>query len=277
MAVSTEHVVCANFGRTPPPPPPTPSPWPRDPGEACADQHHTMVYPNRYETYQLLIVHYDDAQKNAYVVYGFVRSEVVISRMVVPKGTTKIAIMNMPRLEIILIAIVVFVLVLFLAVFIVIGAGYRTPRGTRDAKNGQRETHWNMLHQADQGDGTYHDHEASFIKSVRRRSQSLAEELRLELINLKRNLSLLTTPSRSRLENTNTSGARRFSIDQLLRFSTNSSELVTDCESCFEYLDSPLSATGRDEDAMGTQRRQIRPTMNAATYEEAQQWDSPLL
>ncbi|RKK22240.1 hypothetical protein BFJ63_vAg8237 [Fusarium oxysporum f. sp. narcissi] len=32
MAVSTEHVVCANFGRTPPPPPPTPSPWPRDPG-----------------------------------------------------------------------------------------------------------------------------------------------------------------------------------------------------------------------------------------------------
>ncbi|KAI7760424.1 hypothetical protein LZL87_008514 [Fusarium oxysporum] len=181
------------------------------------------------------------------------------------------------RLEIILIAIVVFVLILLLAVFIVIGAGYRTPRGTRDAKNGQRETHWNTLHQADQGDGTYHDHEASFIKSVRRRSQSLAEELRLELINLKHNLSLLTIPSRSRLENTNTSGVRRFSIDQLLSFSTNSSELVTDCESCYEYLDSPLSATGRDEDDMGTQRRQIRPTMNAATYEEAQQWDSPLL
>ncbi|KAF5233435.1 hypothetical protein FANTH_12551 [Fusarium anthophilum] len=175
------------------------------------------------------------------------------------------------RLEIILIAIVVFVLVLLLAVFIVIGASYRTPRGTRDAKNGQGETHWNTLHQPDQGDGTYHDHEASFIKSVRRRSQSLAEELRLELINLKRNLSLLTIPSRSRLENTNTSGARRISIDQLLSFPTNSSELVTDCESCYEYLDSPLSATGRDEDAMGTQRRQIRPTVNAATYEEAQQ------
>ncbi|KAF4343058.1 hypothetical protein FBEOM_3038 [Fusarium beomiforme] len=181
------------------------------------------------------------------------------------------------RLEIILIAIVVFVLVLLLAVFIVIGTSFRTPRGNRDAKDGQRETHWNTLHPVGQGDGTYHDHEASFIKSVRRRSQSLAEELRLELINLKRNLSLLTIPSRGRLENTNTNGTRRFSIDQLLSFSTSSSEPVTDCESCYEYLDSPLSATGREEDAMGTQRRPVRPTVNAARYEEAQQCDSPLL
>ncbi|KAF4457452.1 hypothetical protein F53441_502 [Fusarium austroafricanum] len=180
------------------------------------------------------------------------------------------------RLEIILIAVVVFVLVLLLAVFVMIGAGFRTSRGARDAKNGQREMHWNELHHVARGDGTYNGHEASFIKSVRRRSQSLAEELRLELINLKRNLSLLAIPL-SRAENTNTGGARRFSIDQLLRFSSPTSELVTDCESCYEYLDSPLSATGREEDATGTQRRPSRPTGSTATRGEAQQWDSPLL
>ncbi|SPJ73588.1 uncharacterized protein FTOL_03318 [Fusarium torulosum] len=180
------------------------------------------------------------------------------------------------RLEIILIAIVVFVLVLCLGTFL-LGASLRTPRGTRDTENGQRETHWGVLHQANQGDGTYHDDEVSFIKSVRRRSQSLADELRLELNSLKRNLSLLTIPSKTRLESINSGEARRFSIDQLLSFSSPSSELATDCESCFEYLDSPLSATGREEDATGTQRRPTRPAGNAATYGEAQQWDSPLL
>jgi hypothetical protein len=180
------------------------------------------------------------------------------------------------RLEIILIAIVVFVLVLCLGIFL-LGASLRTPRRTRGTEDGQRETHWGELHQADQGDGAYHDDEASFIKSVRRRSQSLADELRLELNNLKRNLSLLTIPSRVQLESTNTGEARRFSIDQLLSFSPPSSELVTDCESCFEYLDSPLSATGREEDATGTQRRPTRSAGNVATYGEAQQWDSPLL
>ncbi|KIL88972.1 hypothetical protein FAVG1_07365 [Fusarium avenaceum] len=179
-------------------------------------------------------------------------------------------------LEIILIAIVVLVLVLCLGLFL-LGASLRTPRGTRDTENGQRETHWGEWHQADQGDGAYHDDEASFIKSVRRRSQSLADELRLELNSLKRNLSLLTIPSRVRLESTNTGEARRFSIDRLLSFSPPSSELVTDCESCFEYLDSPLSATGREEDATGTQRRPTRPAGNAVRYGEAQQWDSPLL
>ncbi|KAM0218877.1 hypothetical protein ACHAQI_001197 [Fusarium lateritium] len=180
------------------------------------------------------------------------------------------------RLEIILIAIVVFILVLCLGISL-LGASLRTPRGTRDTENGQRETHWGELYQADQGDGAYHDDEASFIKSVRRRSQSLADELRLELNNLKRNLSSLATPSRIRLESINSGESRRFSTDQLLSFSSPSSELVTDCESCFEYLDSPLSATGREEDASGTQRRPTRPAGNAAGCGEAQQWDSPLL
>ncbi|KAF5627365.1 uncharacterized protein FTJAE_9242 [Fusarium tjaetaba] len=39
MAFSTENVVCANFGRTPPPPPPPPAnPWPRDPGHGNVEE-----------------------------------------------------------------------------------------------------------------------------------------------------------------------------------------------------------------------------------------------
>jgi hypothetical protein len=181
------------------------------------------------------------------------------------------------RLEIILIAFVVFVLVLLLAIFILLGASFRTSRGAQDTENGQRQTPWTASHPTDQGDGAYHDNEASFIKSVRRRSHSLAEELRLELINLRRNLSMLAIPSRSRIENTDTDGTRRLSIDQLLSsFPSTSSELVTDYESRYDYLDSPLSVTGREEDATGTQRRLIRSTGNTTRYDGAQQWDSPL-
>lgn len=181
------------------------------------------------------------------------------------------------RLEIILIAIVVFVLVVLLAVFILLGVSFRIPRGARDAENVQRQTPWTSHSPTDQNDGAYCDNEASFIKSVRRRSHSLAEELRLELVNLRRNLSLLKIPSRSRLGNTDTDGTRRLSIDQLLSsFPSTSSELVKDYESCYDYLDSPLSATGREEDDTGTQRRLIRPTGNTTRYDQIQQWDTPL-
>ncbi|KAM0562113.1 hypothetical protein ACHAPJ_002557 [Fusarium lateritium] len=181
-------------------------------------------------------------------------------------------------LGIILIAAVVFVLVLLLAIFILMGAGFRTPGRVRDAEDGQLRTAWSALHQTDQENGVYHDHENSFIKSVRRRSQSFAEELRLELHNLRRNLSLLTIPSRDRLEDTNIRGARRFSIDQLLNFSSTSSELDRDCESCYEYLESPLSATGREEDPTGAQRRPTRAAGNGMHPDlEAQQWNSSLL
>lgn len=181
------------------------------------------------------------------------------------------------RLEIILIAIVAFVLVLILAIAILLGASLRTPRGAQDTENAQRQTPWTASHPTDQGDGAYHDNEASFIKSVRRRSRSVAEELRLELNSLRRNLAFLTIPSRSRRETTHRGGTGRLSIDQLLgSFPSTSSELVTDYESCYDYLDSPLSATGREEDANGTQRRPIQPTGNTTRYDEAQQWDSPL-
>ncbi|KAJ4268736.1 hypothetical protein NW762_002804 [Fusarium torreyae] len=181
-------------------------------------------------------------------------------------------------LEIILIAAVVFVLVLILAIFILMGAGLRTSGRARDAEDGQRGTAWSALHQTGQENEVYHDHENSFIKSVRRRSQSFAEELRLELHNLRRNLSLLTIPSGGRLEDTSIRGARRFSIDQLLNFSSASSELDRDCESCYEYLESPLSATGREEDSAGAQRRPTRAAGNGMDPDlEAQQWNSSLL
>jgi hypothetical protein len=182
------------------------------------------------------------------------------------------------RMEIVLIAFVVFVLVLLLAIFILLGASFRTPRGAQDTENGQRQTPWTASYPTDQSDGAYRDNEASFINSVRRRSHSLAEELRLELVNLRRNLSLLTIPSRSRMENADTGGTQRLSIDQLLSsFPSNSSELVTDYESCYDYLESPVSATGREEDATGTQRRLVQSTGNTMRYDGVQQWDDPPL
>ncbi|KAF5018495.1 hypothetical protein F66182_9500 [Fusarium sp. NRRL 66182] len=157
-------------------------------------------------------------------------------------------------------------------------AGFRPSGGTRDAESGQRETPWSGSQRAYQGNETCHGNEASFIDSVRRRSQSLADELRLELNNLKRNLSLLTIPSRSRQENGDTGGTRRFSIDHLLSLSSSSSELITDCESCYEDLESPSSATGREEDAVGTRRKPIQPAGNTTRHgTEAQQWNGSLV
>ncbi|KAF5669620.1 hypothetical protein FHETE_4860 [Fusarium heterosporum] len=179
--------------------------------------------------------------------------------------------MGLGRLEIVFIAIVVLVLVLLLGIFLLVRDGLRNSSEPRDTEFGQRETHWNILHQTGQGTRTCRNDEASFIKSVRRRSRSMADELRLELNNLRRNLTLLTIPSRSLVEGTNTGGAQRLSIDQLSSFSSPNSESSTDCESCFEYLDSPLSATGREEDAAGTQRKRARMAGYASEYGDAQQ------
>ncbi|EKJ78087.1 hypothetical protein NXS19_011649 [Fusarium pseudograminearum] len=185
--------------------------------------------------------------------------------------------LELARMEIIFVAFVVFVLVLLLAIFILLGASFRTPREAQDTENGQRQTPWTASYPTDQGDGAYYDNETSFIKSVRRRSHSLAEELRLELVNLRRNLSLLTIPSRSRTGYADTDDTRRLSIDQLLSsFPSTSSELVTDYESCYDYLESPVSATGREEDATGTQRRLVQSTGNTMRYDGVQQWDDPL-
>ncbi|KAF4979480.1 hypothetical protein FZEAL_4339 [Fusarium zealandicum] len=183
------------------------------------------------------------------------------------------------RSEILLVAAGVFVLVSVLGIFIFIGAGQRAPRRTRDAENGQRSTAWGLNYRAEHSrvpDESYHDCDNSFINSVHRRSQCLAEEFKLELSNLRRNFSTLIASSADRYNPGIITTVRRFSIENMLTFSPSSSEPATDCESCNEYLDSPLSATGREE-ATGPRRRTSRVMGNVAACDlEAQHRDEPL-
>ncbi|KAM5351294.1 hypothetical protein ACJ41O_004017 [Fusarium nematophilum] len=186
------------------------------------------------------------------------------------------------RLEIVLIAAGVLLLVSPLGILILMGVGFRPPARGGDAENGPRSTAPGVMFCADHASASnepFRDRNDSFINSVRRRSQSLAEEFKLELSNLKRNFPRLTTSSADQPEAQSLiDRVRRFSVANMLTFSPESSELITDCESCYEYLDSPLSATGRDEDAAGARRRASRTVEEAADCDlEAQHPDTPLL
>lgn len=118
----------------------------------------------------------------------------------------------------------------------------------------------------------YRDHEGSIINSFRRQSQSLTEEFRLEMHSLRQSIAMLMSPSASQDGSPSVvDRMRRFSLDNLLTFSTSSSDLITDCESCCELLDSPLAATGR-EDTAAARRRSSRMAGNTVTPDlEAQQ------
>ncbi|KAF4466193.1 hypothetical protein FALBO_6948 [Fusarium albosuccineum] len=185
------------------------------------------------------------------------------------------------RLAIVLTAAAVLLLIAVVGILILMGLALRAPIRVHEAENGERPARIAVqgVEHGTPSNETYHDHENSFINSVRRRSQSLAEEFKLELSSLKRKLSVITT--RLADEDNNRSffnTIRRFSIDNLLAFSPNSSEPATDYQSCCEYLDSPLSATGRAEDASDARMRPSRTADNTINRDlEGQHLDEPLL
>lgn len=178
------------------------------------------------------------------------------------------------QIEIFLVAVGVLVLVLAFGILVLVCAGLGSSSRGCNPENGRRLVA-SRAHRQGQDiapDRPYRNHDNSIINSIRRQSQPLAEEFKLEMHSLRQSIVKLMSPSASQDGNPSVvDRMRRFSLDNLLTFSTNSSDLVTDCESCCELLDSPLAATGR-EDAAGARRRSSRLAGNTVTPDlEAQQ------
>ncbi|KAH7170263.1 hypothetical protein EDB81DRAFT_158017 [Dactylonectria macrodidyma] len=151
------------------------------------------------------------------------------------------------RLEIILIAAGILILVSVMGILILLGVGLRPPATTQDSENGQRWTAWggrcNEMSDRRTTEA-YRDRDESFIGTVRRRSQSLAEEFRQELSNLQ--FSFVNSGKQQEDRNF-LDGLQGFSIDNMIISSNDCSDQGTACGSCSELIDSPLSATGRDD------------------------------
>ncbi|KAF5003537.1 hypothetical protein FDECE_9924 [Fusarium decemcellulare] len=92
------------------------------------------------------------------------------------------------RLELRLTAAAILLLIAVLGILILMGIVLRAPIRIHEAENGERPARIAVqgVEHGTPSNGTYHDHENSFINSVRRRSQSLTEEFKLELCSLKR-------------------------------------------------------------------------------------------
>ncbi|KAF7544709.1 hypothetical protein G7Z17_g9739 [Cylindrodendrum hubeiense] len=167
------------------------------------------------------------------------------------------------RLEIVLIAAGILILVSVMGILILLGVGLRPPPTAQDAENGQRWTAWGGAYNEQQDYRTtelYHDRDNTFIGSVRRGSRSLAEEFKQELSNLQFSFAS------SQQQQNDTSifdKLRRFSLDNALVQPGDCSDQDTACGSCSELIDSPLSATGREDDLSGPRMRTSRTAENA--------------
>ncbi|KAH8738029.1 hypothetical protein BGZ61DRAFT_471400 [Ilyonectria robusta] len=175
------------------------------------------------------------------------------------------------RLEIVLIAAGILVLVSVLGILILLGVGLRPPAAAQDTENGQRWTAWGGAYNEPQDRGPiepYHDCDNTFISSVRRGSRSLAEEFKQELRNLHFSF---TSPGQQQNDSSISDQLQRFSMDSTLVPSGDSSDQDTACGSCCELIDSPLSATGREDELGGPRMRISRTAENATSSDlEAQ-------
>ncbi|KPM36748.1 hypothetical protein AK830_g9822 [Neonectria ditissima] len=187
------------------------------------------------------------------------------------------------RLEIVLIAAGILVLVSVLGILILLSVGARPPAIALDAEYGQRWTPWGALYNEQQSRRAiepYHDCNDTFLDTVRRQSHSLAKEFKQELSTLTFSFaSSGASPADQQQHNCGIfDKLRRFSLGRILVPSENSSDHDTACDSCSEFLDSPLSATGREDDPSGPRMRLSRTGENATSCDlEAQDRDGPLL
>ncbi|KAK5989978.1 hypothetical protein PT974_08241 [Cladobotryum mycophilum] len=158
------------------------------------------------------------------------------------------------RLEIVLIAARVLVLVSLLGILILMNVGFKTPSRKQDSESYEAATGWRELYDDTQPDAqpiTYHDDE-TFIESVRRRSLDLAEDFKRELSTFTRKVSAPVWTGHS-----------------LNPPSAGSPE--------YHLLDSSAPpATGRDFELGGAKRRSIRAaeTLLDRELEEQDESDS---
>ncbi|KAF7547158.1 hypothetical protein G7046_g9090 [Stylonectria norvegica] len=188
------------------------------------------------------------------------------------------------RLEIVIIAAGVGVLVCVLGIIILTGIGLKSPTSKNDTENCQRTTAWGGSWEEKstrQPAEAYHDKDETFISSVRRRSQSLADELRQELNYLTRSLtaSSISTAERRTSDQGLAHKRRTSSLEYAVLSPRKASEPDLICEMGGEsLLDSPISATGREDDPKTSRKRRSSRTAKAVTsYDlEAQNNNEPL-
>ncbi|KAH6897225.1 hypothetical protein B0T10DRAFT_180273 [Thelonectria olida] len=164
------------------------------------------------------------------------------------------------RLEIVLIAAGVLLLVSIMGILILFGVGLRPPDAYRYTVNGQRRTPWGAIYNAPnerRPTVPYRDTDDTLFTSIRRRSQSLATEIRNELGSLTHNFTtgMGSWPtSQQQEESTILDTLRSFNIDRVLSVSRHSSD-ADSCDTCSEFLNSPVSATGREDEPHGARIR----------------------
>ncbi|CAM1505448.1 Fc.00g110850.m01.CDS01 [Cosmosporella sp. VM-42] len=170
------------------------------------------------------------------------------------------------RLEIVLIAAGVLVLVSILGILILLGIGLEPPPPHQDAKNCQRSTAWGgtWIEQETQLVDPYHDEEETFIDYVRRKSKSMADEFKHELNSLTRGFTVSSGSPAVRLpKDLGIAGKlRKFSLDNALFSPRRQSDPEMGCEGGCEVLESPVSVTGREDELKGHLRKSSRPARN---------------
>lgn len=186
------------------------------------------------------------------------------------------------KLEIELVAGGILVLVLVLGILLLLGVGFKAPGREHDAEHcqgsprrttaqiGARENEWDPRYR-DEEDGT-------FFASFRRRSQSIAEELRLELIGITRALSISGSPPVE--QHPNGPGliekVRGLSLDNAIG-SWKKPDPAVACHESSEIEHSPISVTGREDNATQLQKRSSKGRNEVVHDLEAQESGGSLL
>lgn len=186
------------------------------------------------------------------------------------------------KLEIELVAGGILVLVLVLGVLLLLGVGFKAPGREHDAEHCQgspRRTTAQKGAQEDQWGSHYRDEEdETLFTNFRRRSQSIAEELRLELIGISRALSI--SGSSSTEQHPNGLGlinkVRGLSLDNAI-VSWKKSDPEVICQESSEVEHSPISVTGREDNATELQKRSSKGRNEAIHDLEAQESGGSLL
>ena len=157
-----------------------------------------------------------------------------------------------------------------LGIILLVGVGFTPPGRDHDTEHCQgapaRTPAYNQF-QGGQSEPPYHDEEdESFFDCIRRRSQSIAQEFRQELVSITRGFSGSGNSSTEHqpMGTGTTQKMRRFSLDSAFAFSwKNPDPDMVRRESCDSQV-SPISVTGREDEPKDLRKRssQVRNEVN---------------
>lgn len=191
------------------------------------------------------------------------------------------------RMEIMFIAAGVLMLVSLMGIFILLGVGLRPPSAYRYTIRSQRRTPWGAFYSS----SSSHDHDqrrftapyrdvdsttattTNFFGGIRSHSQTLATEIRNELNSLTQNLAagMASWSASQRSEDSHMLEAlRKFSLEKPGRAQRHCSD-VDSCDTCSDFLNSPVSVSGREDEPDGARVRLISHDGKGMTSSRADQ------